>query len=357
MGIINTQCTRTNDPNAPFHTTEYCGNHIYDNGELKQTLFDGGYLTYDGETPIYHFYVKDHLGNNRMVLDESGNVEQVTHYYPYGMSFAEGKGKDVQKYKYNGKELDAEDGLNWMDYGARMYDGALARWNGVDALAEKNNSQSPYGYCVGNPVKYVDVDGRDWLIYYKDNKGNVATYRFRGYTTSDIPNNRFVNQVITAYNYNVNNGGGDPSFNSATDKSNSIFIVESNINSVSDQNVVFWNPYLGIKYDSGNVGSPASVLDHEVDHAYDYVLNPVGHTKQKLQNDEKYRNAEEKRVISGSEVKTARCNGEIKKNQVTRINHDGYEVCVDGGVTSTKINIENTKKYHKNDVNRYETDY
>ena len=29
-------------------------------------------------------YQYDHLGNNRVVVNESGTVEQVNHYYPYG---------------------------------------------------------------------------------------------------------------------------------------------------------------------------------------------------------------------------------------------------------------------------------
>jgi len=33
------------------------------------------------------------------------------------------------KVMYNGKELDTERGLNWYDYGARMYDSALGRWH------------------------------------------------------------------------------------------------------------------------------------------------------------------------------------------------------------------------------------
>uniref|UniRef100_UPI00189CBDA9 hypothetical protein n=1 Tax=Bacteroides sp. 1001136B_160425_E2 TaxID=2787083 RepID=UPI00189CBDA9 len=51
-------------------------------------------------------------GNNRVVARSDGTVVQTTHYYPYGMSFAEGTFADKQPYKYNGKELDTENGLN-----------------------------------------------------------------------------------------------------------------------------------------------------------------------------------------------------------------------------------------------------
>ncbi|MBR6252114.1 MAG: RHS repeat-associated core domain-containing protein, partial [Bacteroidales bacterium] len=112
------------------HTTEYCGSHIYEDGILTRTLFDGGYITYIGTTPKYHYNITDHQGNIRLVVNASGStVEQFTHYYPYGLPFAEGKNATLQPYKYNGKELDTEDGLNLYDYGARHYDAALCRWN------------------------------------------------------------------------------------------------------------------------------------------------------------------------------------------------------------------------------------
>ena len=52
----------------------------------------GGIYLYDGcyiEGGIYYFYIKDHLGNNRIVANASGSVVQSTEYYPFGMVFAE----------------------------------------------------------------------------------------------------------------------------------------------------------------------------------------------------------------------------------------------------------------------------
>jgi len=63
---------------------DYCGNCIYENGTLKMILIEDGYVTFDSNSqPVYHFYLKDHLGNNRVVANASGQVEQVNHYYPY----------------------------------------------------------------------------------------------------------------------------------------------------------------------------------------------------------------------------------------------------------------------------------
>ena len=97
-----------------------------------------------------------------MVINSSGEVEEVNHYYPFGGLFS--TSSSVQPYKYNGKELDTANGLNWYDYGARHYDAALGRWHVVDPLAEKYYSTSPYAYCLNNSVKYVDPDGKKIVI-------------------------------------------------------------------------------------------------------------------------------------------------------------------------------------------------
>ena len=63
-------------------------------------------------------------------------------------------------YQYNGKELNSDFDLDWLDYGARWYDASIARWSAVDPLSEKYYSISPYAYVANNPLKYIDPDGR-----------------------------------------------------------------------------------------------------------------------------------------------------------------------------------------------------
>lgn len=55
-------------------------------------------------------------------------------------------------------------GLDWYDYGARNYEPVLSRFTTIDPLAEKYYSISPYAYCAGNPVMFVDPDGRKIVI-------------------------------------------------------------------------------------------------------------------------------------------------------------------------------------------------
>ena len=148
----------------PSSTIDYCGNMIYEGGLLKQILVDGGYVTLSGSTPTYHYYLQDHLGNNRVVCNASGTIEQVNHYYPYGGLFGESTNGGTQVYKYNGKELDRISGLDWYDYGARHMSPDIGRFTTIDPLAEKYYHLSPYAYCANNPVNAIDMNGDSILI-------------------------------------------------------------------------------------------------------------------------------------------------------------------------------------------------
>ena len=136
--------------------TTYCSNVIYEDGTAKCLLTEEGYVSLDDRE--YHYYLKDHQGNNRVLVNKNGGVEEINHYYPFGGIFA--SEENVQPYKYNGKELDTKKGLNWYDYGARRYDAVLGRWHKIDPMTEKYYSVSPYAYCSSNPVNAIDYQGK-----------------------------------------------------------------------------------------------------------------------------------------------------------------------------------------------------
>ena len=168
---------------------DYCANVVYENGVQKMLLTEEGYVDLSVSTPAYYYYLKDHQGNNRIVLSPGGTVAEVNHYYPFGGVFA--STGNVQPYKYNGKELDTKKGLNWYDYGARHYDAALGRWLVVDPLAEKYYSTSAYGYCLNNPIKYVDPNGLStWVMQNED-----GTYRIVGGDLKDKDRNIYIYSI------------------------------------------------------------------------------------------------------------------------------------------------------------------
>ena len=115
---------------------------------------------YNPVTANYYYYLKDHLGNNRVTYHYSGSVpviDQEVEYYPFGSMFA---ANNLQNnlYLYNGKELNNEFFENY-DFGARFYDAQMGRWHSFDPASELGHRWSPYAYTFDNPMRFIDPDG------------------------------------------------------------------------------------------------------------------------------------------------------------------------------------------------------
>ena len=120
----------------------------------------------EAEEKLIFFYHPDHLGSTSYVTDADGNIAQHIEYIPYGEVFVEERNNSFStNYLFNAKELDNETGLYY--YGARYLDPTGAMWLSVDPVFHAGIS--PYAYCLGNPVKMVDPDGRVEC----DENGNV----------------------------------------------------------------------------------------------------------------------------------------------------------------------------------------
>lgn len=143
----------------------YVGSLVYlkskDEYVLESAAFNGGRFitTSTGSDPIY--FVSDHLGSTRVVVNSKGEILETNDFYPFGLRWDNGHISD-NRYRYNGKEEQQFVDTPYIDYGARMYDPQYRlNWNGMDPLAEKYYHTGQYVFCLGNPIKYFDPNGME----------------------------------------------------------------------------------------------------------------------------------------------------------------------------------------------------
>ncbi len=234
-------------------------------------------------------------------------------------------GEFLQPYRFTGKELDRVNGLNMYDFGARWYDVAgVPMWTSVDPLAEKYYHVSPYAYCGGDPVNFVDPDGRTIKIYYQNSDGDSYVYNFNGKTRQF--SDPFVQDFIDTYWFFKETGGGENVIDAVENKNTTIYLVNADeedgqgteFKVIGGELFVYWEARKSLLLSNGGKQSAATRLEHEFDHANDCKRDPKKHRERRERNNDQYENEEERRVIHGSETKTAR-----KHHEGFRYDHKG----------------------------------
>ena len=135
-----------------------------------EVLEEEMYISKDGymETFVVNETSEDVWFDNMMVMSVSSAIVQESQYHPWGLELKglgyQYGGIKANKYLYNGKEHLTDLNLNLYDYGQRMYDPTIGRFNRIDRFSEKYSSMSPYQYGDNNTVVYIDVNGDSIMI-------------------------------------------------------------------------------------------------------------------------------------------------------------------------------------------------
>ena len=153
------------DDNEP---TRYAGSLVYNDGTFESASFGGGRIvgTNNGANSEVHYFLTDHLGSTRVVakVTPTGREDlDRKDYYPFGKEWAQpDMPTSDNRYTFSGKEkqhLRFQE-IDYADFGARFYDSDGVHFLQQDPLLEKFYRIGPYNYCIGNPVRLADADGR-----------------------------------------------------------------------------------------------------------------------------------------------------------------------------------------------------
>jgi len=354
----------------------------------EAAYFGDGRVTFIENYRRYEYYLKDHLGNIRLTFTDKNNngvvdvnntanneILQVErkrnpvgncHYYPFGMDLSGPWMNDAaldNGYKYNGKELNTDFGLQWMDYGARWYDGALGRWWSIDPMVGALGAFSPYAYGALNPISNIDFFGMYPMAGSNNSNGTgMSTSANPGFeemkeesrkkvernlVKKDEPKDiivggikwtkgatgegesEFVQQTFAAlnkisehyessqvldfflnsdrYNILINQGYNTEAYPTVSPQANGQIIV-GKVHDISFKST------LGIlNSTSGQSFSPAIALFHEIGHVKNAVDNPSDFINRRRTKVENWGNAEERFTIEKWEIPLARYFCELER--------------------------------------------
>jgi len=222
----------------------YIGDLVYMDEELDFILTEEGRITNTSSNYNYEYFLRDHLGNTRIVLQDGTSgleILQETDYYPFGLKFESETAyqNNDNYYLYNGKEFQDDLGLDWYDYGARFYDPAVCRWFVMDRFTEKFHTNTPYNYALNNSIINVDINGD--TTYRFDNNGiylgmfdldqqGIRGSMGRNKTYEDKDGNE-QSMFITEVNFNFN----DPSVDK--EQLNLMEVGEQGLQIVTEENI------------------------------------------------------------------------------------------------------------------------
>ncbi|MES2416149.1 MAG: RHS repeat-associated core domain-containing protein [Patescibacteria group bacterium] len=242
-------------------------------------------------TDTYHYNISDQVSSSSVISDNTGNIEQVLDYFPYGNLRIDNKSTNFSEHKQFGGHYKDNTGLNYM--GARYYNPNYGRFVSQDPMfwslpkeylldPQQMNS---YAFARNNPIIYTDPDGKtavDSINTFVSNTINsvvssVSNF-FGGGNTNNLQVQKNIDKGTTLVDYKGSNFIGKPAtvhpdFMPGLKELNGY--AENNDVSISVESSGLRNPNISV---SGAVATPAKLSNHFIGQAIDvsYIDNTTG---------------------------------------------------------------------------------
>ncbi len=254
---------------------DYIGNYEFKNGRVHRVNTPYGYITMGVFIP----YERDYQGNNRNHAS----------YYSYGLPVQGSEVKDSDPYLYGGKEFYSLRGVNIYDFHARTYAPDIARFMQPDPNASDYHWLSPYSYCGGDPINFIDPTGcSTWVVLEPDGR-----YKVVGGDLNDNDLNIYVGTMQEGGTFIKESSiGMTPVITSFYDTDKEIWATDSYIDPNDMSGEIFFsnilrdppplfddymiNAFGGHKYDFKTTNGTANFISDK--HGYIYRGMPFGHT-------------------------------------------------------------------------------
>lgn len=245
-----------------------------------------------------------------------------------------------QPYEYSGKELETMNGQRHLDYGARWMDFAVGRFTTIDSYCEKYYNLSPYLYCAGNPILFIDPTGNEIVSAIEN--GSEFNMRYgevrAALRASDLAQQLDAIKASKDFILTIKDARNEKQSNYYDSKTRTIYIDLFN----------------AVIHSEG-VNSPLYMFRHELDHANSDMIDHERFLERVNTKDHIYLNEEEKRVMTNGDVNASKTLNEpirTKYGQTIRVPiEDPTSNDLDSDLVRRKqeeiIRIENEQKTHR----------